>query len=74
MSSVLQILVSGRHRALFLAVGGVALLCGCGQKGPLFIPSTQAAASRATLPQLIVPNSPASAPPLTGTASPIPTR
>lgn len=30
-----------------------AALAGCGQKGPLFIPDTPAAAQRATLPQTI---------------------
>lgn len=29
------------------------MLAGCGQKGPLFIPSTSSAAERATLPQTI---------------------
>lgn len=38
------------------AAGATALammLVGCGQKGPLFIPQTPAAAQRATLPQTI---------------------
>lgn len=29
------------------------LVAGCGQKGPLFIPATPAAAQRATLPQTL---------------------
>jgi predicted small lipoprotein YifL len=68
----IQILVS-RHRVrLALAAVGVALLAACGQKGPLFLPTSEAAAGRATLPQTLTPASPASAPPATGTATPAP--
>jgi predicted small lipoprotein YifL len=74
MSCVSQILVSSAVRALFLAASVVALLGGCGQKGPLFIPTGEAASSRATLPQTLAPGRPASAPPVTGTAAPIPTQ
>jgi predicted small lipoprotein YifL len=68
MSRATQILVS----ALLLAVA----LVGCGQKGPLYLPTGEAAQGRATLPQtlnpgLLLPASPASAPPATGTASPV---
>lgn len=40
------------------------MLAGCGQKGPLYIPSTPPAAQRATLPQTVFgqPTRPASAP------------
>ncbi|MBL8371459.1 MAG: lipoprotein [Burkholderiaceae bacterium] len=31
------------------------VLSGCGQKGPLFLPTEAASSQRATLPQLIVP-------------------
>ncbi len=31
-----------------------AALAGCGQKGPLYIPDTAAAAQRATLPQTVI--------------------
>ncbi|MDO5290623.1 MAG: lipoprotein [Pseudomonadota bacterium] len=51
----------------------VALLSACGQRGPLYIPDTPAAAQRATLPQTVLggsssqPAPPASAPlPATG--------
>ena len=36
-----------------LAILAAAALSACGQKGPLFIPSTPAAAQRATLPQTV---------------------
>lgn len=54
----LQILVStpARRRALTgSAVAAAALLAGCGQKGPLFLPTGEAAAGRATLPQTLSP-------------------
>lgn len=65
-----QILVS--PMAARLATGSVAILLlgACGQKGPLFLPASDA--GRATLPQtLMSPAAPASAPPATGTASPV---
>ena len=42
-------LITGLLLASLLATG----LTGCGQKGPLFIPATPAAAQRATLPQTL---------------------
>ena len=57
---------------LALALGGVAALMGCGQKGALYLPSGEAAAGRATLPQTLNPSGPASAPAATGTATPVP--
>lgn len=57
---------------LALAVGGVAALMGCGQKGALYLPTGEAAAGRATLPQTLNPAGPASAPTGTGTANPVP--
>jgi predicted small lipoprotein YifL len=68
MSRAIQILVS--------ACVLTGALAGCGQKGPLYLPTGDAAQGRATLPEtlrpgLIVPASPASAPPATGTASPV---
>ncbi|RUP30752.1 MAG: hypothetical protein EKK45_08305 [Curvibacter sp.] len=51
MLSRLQILV--RPMAL-VAVGA---LCGCGQRGPLYLPQDPAAAQRATLPQVLTPDS-----------------
>ena len=48
-------------------LAGLAGLAGCGQKGPLYIPQTPAAAQRATLPQTVwggstAPSAAASAP------------
>jgi predicted small lipoprotein YifL len=77
MSKVAGILVSAPTGRLALAACMVAVLAGCGQKGPLFLPTGEQAAGRATLPQTLnrntrppVPATPASAPP-TGTASPV---
>jgi predicted small lipoprotein YifL len=70
MLRVYQILVSASSRRLVLAAGVVAMLAGCGQKGPLFLPGGEAAAGRATLPQTLMPAPPASAPSTTGSASP----
>ena len=53
MSNVSQILVS----AIGLAALGVGL-AGCGQRGPLFLPTDPAAANRATLPQILLPTMP----------------
>jgi len=47
-----------RRAVLVLVLGTVAgpgLLAGCGQKGPLFLPTGAAAANRATLPETIKP-------------------
>jgi predicted small lipoprotein YifL len=72
MSRVFQILVSARASRLALAASVVGALAGCGQRGPLYLPTGEAAASRATLPQILMPAvRPASAPPATGTASPV---
>jgi predicted small lipoprotein YifL len=38
-------------------VAGAVGLVACGQRGPLFLPTDPAAAGRATLPQLITPDS-----------------
>ena len=50
MLNACQILVSGAGLAV-LVVG----LQGCGQRGPLYMPTGAEAANRATLPQLIIP-------------------
>jgi predicted small lipoprotein YifL len=86
MSNVSRILVSVPARRLALAALVVGALAGCGQKGPLFLPSDTAAPTRATLPQTLNPaastaNVPTTTPghPITngpstgtGTAQPIP--
>jgi predicted small lipoprotein YifL len=86
MSNVSQILVSATARRLALAAVVVGALAGCGQKGPLYLPSDAAVPQRATLPQILNPAaSTASAPTTTpgsaltngpasgtGTAEPIP--
>ena len=79
MIGVLQILVSAGAAALLVA--------GCGQRGPLYLPTGEAAANRATLPQTltgrggtgtgtaVVPEAAASGPapvtPPTGVANPV---
>jgi predicted small lipoprotein YifL len=78
-----QILVSGCAVRLVLAACMVAALPGCGQKGPLILPTGEAAAGRATVIETLspgtdspvvrpadIPAPPASAPP-SGTASPV---
>ena len=57
---------------LALALGVVAALMGCGQKGALYLPTGEAASGRATLPQTLGPATPASGPAATGTATPAP--
>ena len=80
MFGVHQILVSARARRRLAALALVGLLAACGQRGPLFLPTGEAAAGRATLPQTlnpsgaataVVPSTAASSLPPTGTASPI---
>ena len=82
MSGVHQILVSARGRRL-LAAGLLAVLAGCGQKGPLFLPTGEAAAGRAPLPETlsplnrtgsgtaVVPSTAASGLPPSGVANPV---
>lgn len=74
MSPFIQILVSAPVRRFALAAGVVAALAACGQKGALYLPTGEAADSRATLPQTLLPagapERPASAP-ATGTAAPV---
>lgn len=57
------------------AILGLAVfLAACGQKGPLYLPTGEAAAARATLPQTLNPVPAASAPTESGagTANPAP--
>lgn len=70
MLRVFQILVGALGLRLVLAFSGVAMLAACGQKGPLFLPTGEAAAGRATLPQTLNPARAASAPVPSGTATP----
>ncbi|MGV3571046.1 MAG: LPS translocon maturation chaperone LptM [Ramlibacter sp.] len=80
-AGVHPILVSPFARRGLLAVAVAAALAGCGQKGPLVLPTGDAAAGRASLPETLAPStavSPrgsASAPgtytPPSGTAAPI---
>lgn len=50
------------HRFILVtALGG--LLAACGQKGPLYVPTTPAAAQRATLPQTVFGGASAAAAP-----------
>jgi predicted small lipoprotein YifL len=72
MFRVVQILVGTRGLLVALAFSAVALLAACGQKGPLFLPTGEAAAGRATLPQTLNPARAASAPVPSGTANPVP--
>jgi len=75
-----QILVSTPSRRL-LAAGLLVLLAACGQKGPLFLPTGDVAAGRATLPETlapstgsgtaVVPSTAASGLPPSGTVSPV---
>lgn len=71
MLNVSRILVSAPPLRLAHAAIVVGVLAGCGQKGPLFLPTEAAAAQRATLPQTLSPARAASAPP-SGTATPAP--
>jgi predicted small lipoprotein YifL len=77
MFGVLQILVSPSLPRRAIAAASLALLAACGQKGPLFLPSGDAAVGRASLPQVLSPSTavaPASAAsglPPTGTAAPV---
>lgn len=81
MFGVLQILVSTPARRLLASAAAALLLAACGQKGSLYLPTGEAAAGRASLPQTLSPApapSTASAPagaastPPTGTAVPAP--
>jgi len=76
MLNVSQILVTAGCRRLALAAAVVGALAGCGQKGPLYLPTGEAAAARATLPQALTaaPPSPAASAPPGGTAAPVPGR
>ena len=76
MSGVLQILVSAPARRLLVAAAALGLLAACGQKGPLYLPTGEAAQGRATLPETLSPNAvvpsrAASGLPPSGVANPV---
>lgn len=52
----LLILCSGLLRRLGPALGMACLLAACGQKGPLMLPTGEAAAGRATVIQTLTPD------------------
>ena len=71
MLNILQILVRASRCRLVLAAGVVGALAGCGLKGPLYLPTGDVAAGRATLPESLAPAPAASAAGMgTGTANP----
>jgi predicted small lipoprotein YifL len=61
MFGVAQILGASARRSL-PALAIAALLAGCGQKGPLLLPSGTAAAGRASLPDTLFPDAVRNAP------------
>jgi predicted small lipoprotein YifL len=65
MLNVRQILVS----AIGLSIVGVTL-SGCGQKGALYLPTDPAAKDRATLPGLLIPESPRNEPAISPAQAP----
>ena len=78
MFGVLQILVTAPAVRATLSAGALVLLGACGQKGPLFLPTGEAAAGRATLPETLAPAATAvpaaraaSGLPPSGTAAPV---
>jgi predicted small lipoprotein YifL len=75
-----RILCSALHPRVLAGVVALAAVAGCGQKGPLYLPTEPAAAQRATLPQTLnpmggstvpVPPAPQPSSDDTGTAAPI---
>jgi predicted small lipoprotein YifL len=64
MFGIAQILVSPPVRAALVVVA----LAGCGQKGPLYLPTGEAAAGRAPLTETIAPST-SVAPPVSPAAS-----
>jgi predicted small lipoprotein YifL len=84
MSNLRRILCSGPWLRALAASAVLVATVGCGQRGPLYLPTEPAAANRATLPQVLNPagtsTSPTPAPPRqtpngtgTGTAAPVTT-
>lgn len=81
MSGVFQILVSPFARHAVPALVAALFAAGCGQKGPLYLPTGEAAAGRASLPETLAPSTavrpaqaasgPGAATPPSGTAAPV---
>jgi predicted small lipoprotein YifL len=81
LSGVHQILVSPFARRALLAAALVGSMAACGQKGPLYLPTGDAAAGRASLPDTLAPSTavsprgsasaPGSYSPPSGTAAPV---
>lgn len=76
MFGVFQIQVGAFACRRLAACALLALVAGCGQKGPLYLPTGEAAQGRATLPQTLAPNAvvpsvAASGVPPSGTANPV---
>jgi predicted small lipoprotein YifL len=81
MSGVSQILVSPLRLRPVLGIVAALLVAGCGQKGPLYLPTGEAAAGRASLPETLAPSTavrpaqaasgPGAATPPSGTAAPV---
>lgn len=63
--------ILGSARRAFIATAAMAALAGCGQRGPLYLPTEPAAAGRLTLPEVLFPTSPGNpTPPLGGQVTP----
>ncbi|WP_084153700.1 LPS translocon maturation chaperone LptM [Simplicispira psychrophila] len=67
MLKAFQILA--RHSVLGISV---AVLCACGQRGPLFLPTKAAAGQQATLPQVLTPAALRTTAPTSAPAAPAP--
>lgn len=74
MLKVVPILGSGHAIARVAGTAALLLVAGCGQRGPLFLPTGPGAVSRASLPEALNPAVTASEPANTGTgqANPAP--
>ena len=69
MMNVGPILGSAHTTARVVGTAALLLLSACGQRGPLFLPSGEAAAGRVSLPQALNPAVTASEPTNTGTGT-----
>ena len=69
MSNLRRILCSAPAPRALLALAALAAVVGCGQRGPLYLPTDPAAANRATLPQILNPAGTSTAPTPAASAS-----